>query len=114
MTRRVARTFARLHYVLWLVALFSGPVLGEKIDDGYTAWRDGRYSDALRIWTPLAKQGDAALQFNVGWMYDHGKGAPEDNVVAINWYRLAAEQNDFDAIYRLIQFFGLGREVRRD
>jgi len=113
-TRGIAKIYARLHCILWFVALFSGPLLAGNIDDGYAAWRDGWYSHALRIWTPLAKQGDAALQFNIGWMYDHGKGAPEDNVVAINWYRLAAEQNDFDAIYRLIQMYGLGREVERD
>ena len=113
-TRDIAKICTRFHHILWFVVLFSSPLLAGSMDDGYTAWREGRYADALRIWTPLAKQGDAVLQFNVGWLYDHGKGAPEDNVAAIDWYRMAAEQNDFDATYRLIQMYGLGREVERD
>ena len=52
----------------------------------------GDYATALREWRPLAEQGHAPAQFNLGWMYDEGKGVPKDYKTAFKWYRLAAEQ----------------------
>ncbi|MDP7504988.1 MAG: SEL1-like repeat protein [Nitrospinota bacterium] len=34
-------------------------------------------------------------------MYEHGKGVPLDNVEAVSWYRLAAEQGHEAARRRL-------------
>jgi hypothetical protein len=31
-------------------------------------------------------------QFDLGYMYDTGEGVPQDEVEAVRWYRLAAEQ----------------------
>lgn len=39
-----------------------------------------------------AEQGDAAAQYNLGIMYDHGRGVPQDSTQAALWYRKAAEQ----------------------
>ena len=44
-----------------------------------------------------ADQGDAAAQFNLGVMYDNGRGVLKDEAEAVRWYRLAAEQGDADA-----------------
>ena len=59
---------------------------------GLTAHKSGDYAIALREWKPLAKQGDAAAQFNLGVMYEKGQGVPQDDKTAVKWYRLAAEQ----------------------
>jgi len=42
----------------------------------------------------LAKQGDAEVQHNLGGMYTHGEGAPENDAEAFKWYRKAAEPGD--------------------
>jgi len=39
-----------------------------------------------------AKQGDAHAQTVLGAMYANGEGVPEDDVEAVRWYRLSAEQ----------------------
>ncbi len=39
----------------------------------------------------LAEGGDLAAQNDLGWMYQNGKGVPQDDVKAIEWYRKAAE-----------------------
>jgi uncharacterized protein len=44
-----------------------------------------------------AEQGDALAQNNLGLMYAHGKGVPENDVEALKWYRKAAEQGNAQA-----------------
>lgn len=39
-----------------------------------------------------AKQGDALAQYNLGVMYDKGKGVPHDYKLALEWYTKAAEK----------------------
>ena len=46
---------------------------------GLTAYESGNFATALRKWTPLAEQGDAAAQFNLGILYRLGKGLPQDD-----------------------------------
>ena len=41
---------------------------------------------------PLAKNGDAEAQYNLGVMYDNGLGVLQDYKEAFHWYRLATEQ----------------------
>lgn len=47
----------------------------------------------------LAEQGDAEAQaqFNLGVMYDNGRGIPENDAEAVKWYRKAAEQGHASA-----------------
>jgi TPR repeat protein len=59
---------------------------------GLVAAQRGDFATALREWTPLAEQGDAFAQTNLGLMYSKGKGVPQDYKTAVKWYRLAAEQ----------------------
>ena len=42
--------------------------------------------------SPLAEQGNALAQFNLGVSYDQGWGVQPDAGEALKWYRLAAEQ----------------------
>jgi TPR repeat protein len=50
------------------------------------------YATALRLFRPLAEQGDDYAQFNVGQLYVSGKGAPQDYATAASWYRKAADR----------------------
>ena len=61
---------------------------------GFTAYKSGDYATALRNWAPLAEQGHATAQYNLGLMYRNGKGVPQNHKTAVKWYRLAAEQGD--------------------
>ena len=70
----------------------AGVSWSQDFQKGLTAYKSGDFATALREWTPLAKQGDADAQFNLGLMYDKGQGVPQDYKTAVKWYRLAAEQ----------------------
>jgi TPR repeat protein len=48
-----------------------------------------------------AEQGLAAGQVGMGALYENGAGVPPDPVEAMNWYRLAVQQNDPNAMNNL-------------
>jgi len=51
------------------------------LDEGVAAHRRGDYATAVREWRPLAKQGHAKAQYNLGVMYDNGQGTPESQSI---------------------------------
>jgi TPR repeat protein len=65
--------------VLLLTLLVGTPAFSADWDKGLTAYESGNFATALRKWTPLAEQGDAAAQFNLGILYRLGKGLPQDD-----------------------------------
>jgi len=81
---------------------------------GVTAYNSGDYATALREWKPLAKQGDASAQYNLGIMYKKGEGVPQDDKTAVKWYRLAAKQGHADAQFGLGVMYKNGWGVPQD
>ena len=77
---------------------------------GLTAARNGDFATALREWTPLAQQGNAAAQNNLGMMYKKGDGVAQDFDTAVKWFKLAAKQGHTSAQSNLglMYFFGHG------
>jgi TPR repeat protein len=53
-------------------------------------------------------------QFNLGAMYDNGRGVRQDYDEAVKWYRLAADQGDAGAQSNLGVKYDLGRGVPQD
>jgi len=74
----------------------------------------GDYATALKEWRPLAEQGDAEAQCNLGYMYKGGKGVPQDDAEAARWYRLAAVQGLDRAQFNLGIMYATGRGVQQD
>ena len=48
-------------------------------------------AEAVRWYRKAAEQGDAAAQFNLGSMYDDGRGVAQSSSEAFKWYRKAAD-----------------------
>ena len=67
-------------------------------EKGVAAYKSGDYATALREWTPLAKQGNARAQYNLGVMYANGDGVIQDNVYAHMWWNIAASSGYKDAV----------------
>ena len=57
----------------------------QDFDAGVRALDAGDYATALQEWRPLAEQGDAAAQYNLGLMYHHGDGVTQDHAEAVPW-----------------------------
>ncbi len=83
-------------------------------DEGQAACQRGDYATTLREWRPLAKQGDAAAQNNLGVMYKMGLGVPQDYAEAVRWHRKAAEQGDAIAQNNLGVMYAKGQGVPQD
>ena len=73
------KTLLNTTLLFLLVIGFSGGVSGQDVSD---------FEETKR----LAEQGDASAQYNLGVMYERGRGVPENYTEAVKWYRLAAEQ----------------------
>jgi TPR repeat protein len=71
------------------------------VEDGLAAAARGDYATALKEWLPLAKQGNADAQYNLGKLYWRGLGVPKDYVEAVKWYHRSAEQGHPEAQFEL-------------
>lgn len=98
----------------FIVLLLAAPVVAADFEKGAAAYNRGDYATALREWKPLAKQGDAIAQFNLGAMYNNGRGVPQDYKEAVKWYRKAVEQGDSKAQYNLGIIYDNGQGVPQD
>jgi TPR repeat protein len=100
----------------WFAALFSFAAISAAADfaTGLTAYNKGDYATAAKEWRPLADEGVAAAQFNLGLMYYDGHGVPLDLAQAAVWFTKAAEQDYAKAQYDLGAMYGVGKGVRRD
>ena len=68
-----AWTRAAFAAIVLLLSL-AAPVAAGPLEDATAAYDRGDYATALRLLRPLADQGDASAQFNLGVMYDNGRG----------------------------------------
>lgn len=81
---------------------------------GLEAYQKGDYVEAAKQWRPLAEEGNAAAQYNLGLLYLDGRGVPESLAEAVNWFRRAAEQDYTQAQHNLGAMYGSGQGVKRD
>ena len=80
----------------------------------YVAYDRSDYATALKVWLPLAKEGDSAAQTYVGEIYQKGLGVPPDYAIAAEWYRRAADQRFERAQINLGYLYEKGLGVERD
>ena len=98
---------ARFAGLALIAAMCAGFTLGltapawAGFDEGMAAYNRGDYATAIREWRPLAKQGVADAQYNLGVMYVEGLGVPQNYAKAVGWWRKAAEQGHATAQYNL-------------
>jgi TPR repeat protein len=81
---------------------------------GVSAYNRQDYLLASRIFIPFAEQGQPAAQTYLGYMFETGRGVPQNYTEAAMWYRRAAEQGDSLAQYSLGLLYDRGQGVPRD
>ena len=77
-------------------------------------FQTGTSAEDLDTLRERAEQGDAIAQFNLGVMYDNGRGVTQDYARAIAWYKKAAEQGNASAQFNLGLMYAKGRGVPQD
>lgn len=83
-------------------------------EDGQSAYDQGNYADAVRVWRPLATHGDSRAEYMLGMAYDLGRGVPQNYATAAVWYLRAAEQGLHEAQADLGTMYASGRGVPLD
>src|ERR1700736_2335813 len=63
-------------------------------EDGMAAYSRGDYVPAIRLFRPLAEQGNAKAQNVLGVMYRRGEGVARNSVRAFMWFSRAAARGD--------------------
>ena len=84
---------------LTLALLFGSAGEGWSADlqKGLDAFKNKDYATALREWKPLAEQGNADAQNNLGVIYNNGWGVLLDFVRAHMWFNIAASSGNTNA-----------------
>ena len=100
--------------ILCLTLVFASGVSAQDFQKGFDAYKSGDYASALREWKPLAEQGHAKAQSNLGVDVRNGEGVPQDDAEAVRWYRLAAEQGIASAQSNLGVMYDEGEGVPQD
>ncbi|WP_179043281.1 tetratricopeptide repeat protein [Sphingobium lactosutens] len=81
------------------------PCLAGPVEDAAAAYRRGDYASAMRLYQPLADQGDPRAQARLGRMYLRGQGTERDYKEAMKWLRRAAALGIADAQYFLGEIY---------
>jgi uncharacterized protein len=100
---------------LALLLLSSGiSVEAASFRQGASAFMREDYVRASRILIPLAERGDPAAQAYLGFMFETGRGVPQNYTEAAMWYRRSAEQGFAAAQYSLGLLYDKGFGVPRN
>lgn len=95
-------------------AAVSDAAASAQLQRGTAAYDSGDFATALEEMRPLAEQGNATAQNVLGFMYQNGKGVPQDDTQAVNWYRRSADQGDASGQNNLGFMYEGGRGVSQD
>jgi uncharacterized protein len=92
----------------------AGPVAAGPLQTGIAAYNAHDYPRAARLLLPLAQRGNAMAQTYVGFMFQNGRGLPQNYVAAADWYRAASEQGVPVAQFQLGLMYDKGHGVPQD
>lgn len=96
------------------VFLLQTGACAESLRQGVSAFHRQDYMQASRVFIPLAERGNASAQTYLGFMFETGRGVPQNYTEAAMWYRRAAEQGDSLAQHALGLLYDRGQGVPRD
>ncbi|MBT4711391.1 MAG: sel1 repeat family protein [Alphaproteobacteria bacterium] len=81
---------------------------------GVAAAQAEDYETAMKEWLPLAEQGVAGAQSNIGDMFSNGLGMERDDTQAFFWHIKAAEQGVVKSIFFVGAALAAGQGVEKD
>jgi hypothetical protein len=95
--------------------VFGAGARAQSYDDGMRAYNAGDFAKALKIWGPVAENGDAVAQYSLGKLLENGgAGVPRDPAAAAKWYQRSASQGIAAAQNNLGLMYAQGRGVPLD
>ncbi len=106
-TKLLKRFIATLLFSSLVLVFSNSPAAGQSDKEVFN-------STNFNITYEMAKMGDAESQYWIGYIYQEGKGVPQDYVEAVRWYRKAAKQGNAIAQLNLGSMYDKGQGVPQD
>jgi TPR repeat protein len=83
-------------FALTLVAGALAPAeaqapISDRFLTGYNAYVKQDYATALYYWRPLAENGNAEAQYDLGIMFLNGQGVKQDVAEAVKWFSISRD-----------------------
>ena len=103
-----------LRALLGAAVLLARVACAGPLEDGLAAYQRGDYATAYQLLSPLAEQGQAAAQFDLGLLFENGLGVAQDQAAAARWYMKAAEQGHAEAQYNVALLYEKGSGLPLD
>ena len=86
----------------------------QMVDKGLEFFKNKEYAEAVSWYRKAAEQGTDVAQFNLGLMYEVGRGVTQNDAEAVSWYRKAAEQGNASGQLSLGSMYAIGRGVTQN
>ena len=112
--RHYAKLLRATLTALLMLGAIEGAAVAGPLEDADAASERGDFEAAYRLLRPLAEQGVALAQTNLGFMYANGRGVPQDYSKALEWFRKAADQGFATAQTNLGIMYYMGLGVPQD
>lgn len=108
--------FMRVSGIFFFLSLSASLLFAQsdRFEAGLAAKERGHYATALRSWLPMAQDGNAEAQNNVGHMYEEGFGVAQNYATAMEWYRQAAASNLAEAEHNIGLLYNNGYGVAQN
>ncbi len=100
--------------ILMVIFLFVSVVQAADYQKGLEAAQKGDFETVYKEWLPLAEQGDVRAQYNIGIMFENGRGVTKNIKKAFLWYEKAANQGHEYAQNNLGNMYYDGVGVKQD
>ena len=91
----------RVRSLIAMFCLLATPIWAQDHNSDLEVTQPADSAGAPSEWRRMAEQGQAAAQYNLGIMYEYGRGVRQNDVEAARWYRKASVQGVSVAQYKL-------------
>ena len=81
----MARDVLVICLIILAVTIDAGPAVAS-LDSAKEAFKRGDEAEAVREIVSLAEAGEVEAQFHLGELYQNGRGVPQDEQKAHDWY----------------------------
>jgi len=114
-SQRTVMPFRKLYLlILPMVLLLVSMEMVLADDAAQTAYDNGQYEQAVKLWRKHANNDDTEAQNRLGELYRKGHGVERNYKKAAQWFRRAARLGDAEAQFNLGALYRVGKGVKKD
>lgn len=83
-------------------------------DKALEYYNAGYYKESIELYKKAAGKGNTTAMINLGFMYEKGKGLPQDYTEALQWFTKAANAGNSEAMCKIGEYYEEGKGVNEN